>query len=295
MTWKEITFDSFVADRLAIAVEDIYNVNTRRIMFTSNTEIGLVTGYVFINTDGIRYLQIYSSKGENFYEIEEASVNLFSVSTSSTGFKTQSYLNNLLANQQYILRKLLICSGIVADLERKGFDCTVYRRQIKELFVALQERNDQVKLATEESSLQKGYDANLSMYVPYLDKIVNDQRISGIGAIPVAIFITGIVISAIVATYYVVRSSIAIRAAEEASKHHVVISDELNELLMKVDPQTRQKIIADLDAQVGEAARKAYLSSQSVGWLDTVKTIAIWGGIAFVAFKWVLPAFTKKS
>ncbi|MDL2262735.1 hypothetical protein LJC11_04445 [Bacteroidales bacterium OttesenSCG-928-I21] len=281
-------FSESIANLLVVATQNLTDTVTGKAGFRSGQTIGIATGWIDKYSDGNNYAEVYRSSDNTFYPCRMDYISFTKNQSAEMKAKAQNYLDDLLKNHEDIMSDVLVCSGFVAELEKKGYDCTSQRNTLKYLYSRLESRNNELLQSSYITVTEKGEESTLSsLYGNYLNKIANDQRISI--AVTTIIIITAVVTLAAATAAYAFLSH-----KYSESKADLKVSDDLKRALQNVDSETRTKILADLENQVDKAYAKGVLNSKIGGFFGGIKNLALIAGGAFLVFKFVLPEIKNK-
>lgn len=205
-------------------------------------------------------------------------------SSQMTEQDAEKIVNEIVKTDQNIFHSLLRSAESINRISAKGKDTAAYQAKFIELARRFSGRQRRLK---ENFQVKTGY---IKEYETLKSKYAGGSGVNGIGAlplIPVAI-IAIVAISAISAAVYY-----ALRKDYDDGKQDLVISSELEGLLMKADPETRQEIVNDLEGQIDTAYKRG---KDDQKWENTFNILK-YAGIAFAAV-WLMkeaPNLTKPS
>lgn len=191
--------------------------------------------------------------------------------------KAQNYLNTVLNADRQVMEDLLLSSEFVMRLERKGKDCSKYRAEIKRLYARLQEREDDVKAyATGEQT-----ESPAQVMSSALEGIVNDRANLGF------IFSTSVIVTAIVVASFSALAWYVFYTDAGEGRSDCRKSKELNKILANVDSETKEEIYDYIDRYADSFYKRAMSRAKWAQLMGNVKTIAIVGGIGYLAYRFL--------
>lgn len=191
--------------------------------------------------------------------------------------KAQNYLNTVLNADRQVMEDLLLASEFVMRLERKGKDCSKYRAEIKRLYARLQEREDDVKVyATGEQT-----ESPAQVMSSALEGIVNDRANLGF------IFSTSVIVTAIVVASFSALAWYVFYTDAGEGRSDCRKSKELNKILANVDSETKEEIYDYIDRYADSFYKRAMSRAKWAQLMGNVKTIAIVGGIGYLAYRFL--------
>lgn len=191
--------------------------------------------------------------------------------------KAQNYLNTVLNADRQVMEDLLLASEFVMRLERKGKDCSKYRAEIKRLYARLQEREDDVKAyATGEQT-----ESPSQVMSSALEGIVNDRANLGF------IFSTSVIVTAIVVASFSALAWYVFYTDAGEGRSDCRKSKELNKILANVDSETKEEIYDYIDRYADSFYKRAMSRAKWAQLMGNVKTIAIVGGIGYLAYRFL--------
>lgn len=191
--------------------------------------------------------------------------------------KAQNYLNTVLNADRQVMEDLLLASEFVMRLERKGKDCSKYRAEIKRLYARLQEREDDVKAyATGEQT-----ESPSQVMSSALEGIINDRANLGF------IFSTSVIVTAIVVASFSALAWYVFYTDAGEGRSDCRKSKELNKILANVDSETKEEIYDYIDRYADSFYKRAMSRAKWAQLMGNVKTIAIVGGIGYLAYRFL--------
>lgn len=197
--------------------------------------------------------------------------------TSQYAHKAQDYLDIVLKADRQVMEDLLLASEFVMRLERKGKDCSKYRAEIKRLYARLQEREDDVKAYSTGEQTESPSQVMSSA----LEGIVNDRANLGF------IFSTSVIVTAIVVASFSALAWYVFYTDAGEGRSDCRKSKELNKILANVDSETKEEIYDYIDRYADSFYKRAMSRAKWAQLMGNVKTIAIVGGIGYLAYKFL--------
>lgn len=191
--------------------------------------------------------------------------------------KAQNYLNTVLNADRQVMEDLLLASEFVMRLERKGKDCSKYRAEIKRLYARLQEREDDVKAYSTGEQTESPSQVMSSA----LEGIVNDRANLGF------IFSTSVIVTAIVVASFSALAWYVFYTDAGEGRSDCRKSKELNKILANVDSETKEEIYDYIDRYADSFYKRAMSRAKWAQLMGNVKTIAIVGGIGYLAYRFL--------
>lgn len=181
--------------------------------------------------------------------------------------KGKKLIDKLVENDIEIFHTLIISANLIQGLKNRGANTLSYEKEHDKLVKRHAERQDKIKTSKAlkwKTGLKKGYQKLRDKYIEYLKKTY------GLGAVPVIAVIVGVAIGAglSAAAYF------AFRPAYDESKQDLVISKDLEKALENIDPETKQKVLSDLEGQVDVAYRRGEERGKFSGVFGTIKILA---------------------
>lgn len=191
--------------------------------------------------------------------------------------KAQNYLNTVLNADRQVMEDLLLASEFVMRLERKGKDCSKYRAEIKRLYARLQEREDDVKAYSTGEQTESPSQVMSSA----LEGIVNDRANLGF------IFSTSVIVTAIVVASFSALAWYVFYTDAGEGRSDCRKSKELNKILANVDSETKEEIYDYIDRYADSFYKRAMSRAKWAQLMGNVKTIAIVGGLGYLAYRFL--------
>lgn len=272
---NNIRVDENLCNKEAIFTELALNI-TQDGESTSQTNyyIGVLTGATGKDSGGFTVYNFLRGKQSLW---TSATPTVTGDVTDQYTTKAQNYLNAVLNADREVMEDLLLASEFVMRLERKGKDCSKYRAEIKRLYSRLQEREDDVKAyATGEQT-----ESPAQVMSSALEGIVNDRANLGF------IFSTSVIVTAIVVASFSALAWYVFYTDAGEGRSDCRKSKELNKILANVDSETKEEIYDYIDRYADSFYKRAMSRAKWAQLMGNVKTIAIVGGIGYLAYRFL--------
>lgn len=253
-----------------------------------NIELGIATGEYDVK-NGQRAIQFYPTgvfDGTFFWVNEQA---IFYRTESTTGTSQQQAIDlvqGLLENNFKVMSNCLAAAGLIKNLRAKGVNTAAYEQKLSVLYYRCKGRNQKVQDCPYISNKKQGTDrAITSLYSSELNRIVT-QKIAGTPRVGELVTLTVLLIGFAIGGVVVWLVYRAFKNTYSDSKADLTISDDLKLALAKLDPETKQRVLTDLESQVDAAYAQGVMDSNSDSFLGKLKT---WGtvGLAIVGVMWI--------
>lgn len=269
-----IRVDENLCNKKAIFNETAVNITQDGESYTQTEYyIGVMTGAVGKDRD----FPVYNFLRGNQSLWTTALPTITGDVTEQYTVKAQNYLNTVLNADRQVMEDLLLASEFVMRLERKGKDCSKYRAEIKRLYSRLQEREDDVKAyATGEQT-----ESPAQVMSSALEGIVNDRANLGL------IFSTSVIVTAIVVASFSALAWYVFYTDAGEGRSDCRKSKELNKILANVDSETKEEIYDYIDKYADSFYKRAMSRAKWAQLMGNVKTIAIVGGIGYLAYRFL--------
>lgn len=187
--------------------------------------------------------------------------------------KAQSAAKQLISSNKDVYEDLLLASEFVARLERKGYDCSAYRAEIKQLYSRWDNRQNYLLGYSDSDKYAEPKLLSNSLY-----NIINGNAISI--AITTVIVLTVVVTAAVSALAWFVFYTYAGEARSDCRK-----SKELNKILANVDPQTKEELYNYIDKYADSYYKRAVRRTKAESLFSTLKYAVVAGGAGFLMYK----------
>ncbi len=245
----------------------------------ANTLVGYYTGlaqYATLGGLSDLFIQVMFPSGNiSFYMLVPVSkIQLTNLQAGSLS-DAQSLLNNLMSNEQNILEENLVCARLISYLDAKGVTVTsAQRQQLYDLQTRLQAREADILQAPGLSQFQYSQPAGFSNFSSDLQNFMSNP---GIGIAPILL---AIIISSVITAVFAFLLYEYLKPTYAESKADLKVSADLAKALSTLDPETKQKVITDLNGQVDAAYVQGKMDGSGGSILSTLKSGAlILGGI----------------
>ena len=272
---NNIRVDENLCNKEAIFTETVLNITQDGESTSQNNYyIGVLTGATGKDSDGFPVYNFLRGKQSLW---TSAIPTVTGDVTEQYTAKAQNYLNTVLNADRQVMEDLLLASEFVMRLERKGKDCSKYRAEIKRLYARLQEREDDVKAyATGEQT-----ESPSQVMSSALEGIVNDRANLGF------IFSTSVIVTAIVVASFSALAWYVFYTDAGEGRSDCRKSKELNKILANVDSETKEEIYDYIDRYADSFYKRAMSRAKWAQLMGNVKTIAIVGGIGYLAYRFL--------
>lgn len=272
---NNIRVDENLCNKEAIFIETVLNITQDGESTSQNNYyIGVLTGATGKDSGGFPVYNFLRGKQSLW---TSAIPTVTGDVTEQYTAKAQNYLNTVLNADRQVMEDLLLASEFVMRLERKGKDCSKYRAEIKRLYSRLQEREDDVKAyATGEQT-----ESPSQVMSSALEGIVNDRANLGF------IFSTSVIVTAIVVASFSALAWYVFYTDAGEGRSDCRKSKELNKILANVDSETKEEIYDYIDRYADSFYKRAMSRVKWAQLMGNVKTIAIVGGIGYLAYRFL--------
>lgn len=231
--------------------------------------LGVLTGETARDMDGNVLVQyLYNNKA---YWTTLDGLNLTGSEKSTYMRKSQNAAKVLIQYNKAVMEDLLLAAEFVKRLEAKGYDCSAYRNEIKQLYSRFDTRQNYLI----------GYSDNRTYADPKLlssalQNIVNGQAISI--AVTTIIVLTVVVTAVFSSLAWYVFYTYGAEARSDCRK-----SKELNRILSNVDPATKEELYNYIDKYADSYYKKAVARTKAANlWSNGKSLFLIAGGGALV-------------
>lgn len=244
---------------------------------TVTYNLGVLTGATAKNLDGDLVVQyIYNNK--SYWTTTDGLILNGSVE-SAYKQKASDAAKILIANNKAVFEDLLLASEFVKRLEAKGYDCSSYRAEIKQLYSRFNNRQDYLIAYSDNN--QYGEPQLLSSA---LQNIINGEAISI--AVTTIVILTVVITGIFSALAWYVFYTYGAEAKSDCRK-----SKELNKILANVDPDVREDLYNYIDKYADSYYRKAVRRTKAANFFSNTKNVLLLG--AGGALVWYL--FNKRE
>lgn len=250
-----ITTPNHVNDR---TVTEVYNVGT----LTGVTATDADSGFLCVQ---------YIADGKAHFT-DTVGLVLKGVNTAYVN-KANSAAKELITANKDVFEDLLLASEFVARLEKKGYDCSAYRAEIKQLYSRWDNRQNYLLGYSDSDKYAEPKLLSNSLY-----NIINGNAISI--AITTVIVLTVVVTAAVSALAWFVFYTYAGEARSDCRK-----SKELNKILANVDPQTKEELYNYIDKYADSYYKRAVRRTKAESLFSTLKYAVVAGGAGFLMYK----------
>jgi len=241
----------------------------------ANSLLGVYTGYAGYGTMGgltDTWLQVmFSDAGSGFfYLLVPASKVQLTTKDNVSVSDVQALCNKLFDNQKEIVERNLLCGRLIAYHDQKGISVPVeYRKQLYALQTRMEAREITIQGTPGLSDFVTQTPSGYSSFSGDLTNFMGDPKI-GIAPIVIAIIVT-VVISAI----FTILIMNALKPAYSESTSDLKVSKDLAKALATLDPETRQKVVNDLEGQVDAANVQGKMDGSGASTWNTIKSVGL--------------------
>lgn len=223
--------------------------------------LGVLTGLTAESEDGTLAVQFILNNKTYWTTIDGVLITGSKESEYLT--KSKSSLNELLKSDREIIEDLLLASEFVARLENKGYNCSKYRNEIKQLYTRLQARQEAVFAYTDTRT-----EAQPQLLSSALYDIINGKSI-GI-AVTTTIIITAVVTVVCASLAWYVYYTYGAESRSDCRK-----SKELNKILAGVDQETKDQLFDYIDKYADGFYKKAVARTKSSNLFGNIRNFAL--------------------
>lgn len=230
---------------------------------TVTYNLGVLTGATAKSLDGDQVVQyIYNNKS---YWTTIDGLIVTGSAESTYNRKASEAANILIQNNKAVFEDLLLASEFVKRLEAKGYDCSSYRAEIKQLYSRFDNRQNY--LIAYSASNNYGEPQLLSSA---LQNIINGQAISI--AVTTIVILTVVITGIFSALAWYVFYTYGAEAKSDCRK-----SKELNKILANVDPEVREDLYNYIDKYADSYYRKAVRRTKASNFFGSAKNLLLIG------------------
>ncbi len=269
---KNIKFDSNIANKKCYTVVNYSDGGEKK------ESIGVLTGRY--GDDSVYNGQVFESLYNGaivWFANITGGLYVVADKTEEMRNKAQNYLDELLKNDNNIATDLLIASLFVEKLEAKGYVVTYYRMQITALYERLTARNKKV---VDSGYIQDIQTENIQQIDNSLSNSISGCRIGLVLTTGLIISITAVVIGVMASMAWYIFYNLDMESRSDVSK-----SKELNKILAKVDPETKEQIFQFVneygDKRYKDGVRRIKMD---LLWNNVKKYGLIAGGVALFLY-----------
>jgi hypothetical protein len=311
--------DNTKAGKIVIAATTEVNVRSlpnisADVLFTKNTgqALGRASGQYLNMADGKWWqINLYATiKGKKVGYVKEVfdgeTLVKFSDADSSPVAEkdAQKLADEIVVTDKKTFETLIRISKLYKQLKAKGIKPSADQfnkfKSVYEALAARQEKlkklpntkykmatlvaQDSIKAMDEMYSTSAGHNLHgigNDQSLPYIQTkygipFAKYKHVDGIGWVQ----IVGIIIVLVVVIAGATMAYYALKPEYDASKQNLIISEDLERALRTLDPETRQKVIDDLEKQKDDA----YNAGKSDQWKDGIMKYGKWGLLILAGF-----------
>lgn len=233
--------------------------------------VGTLTGVTATDADNGEMCVQYIEPSGAVYFTSVYGLILKGVNTNYT-IKATNKAKELLEYNKEVLEDILLASEFVGRLEKKGYDCSSYRAEIRQLYSRLENRQNYIIAYSDSDKYAEPKLLSNSLY-----NIVNGNAISI--AISTVIVISVVVTAAVSSLAWFVFYTYAGEAKSDCRK-----SKELNKILANVDPETREELYRYIDKYADSFYKRAVRRTKAENLWGTFKYLFVAGGAGYIIY-----------
>lgn len=203
-------------------------------------------------------------------------LQLKGINTAYT-IKAQDRAKELIKDNETVLSDLLLASEFVKRLELKGYNCTEYRNEIKQLYARWENRQNYLIGYSDDASYSEP-----KLLSNALSDIVNGNAI-GL-AVSTIVIVSVVVTASVSALAWFVFYTYGSQAKSDCRK-----SKELNKILSNVDPKTREELYNYIDKYADSFYKKAVRRTKAENLFSNSKILLVAGAAGFLVYKLLNP------
>lgn len=230
---------------------------------TVTYNLGVLTGATAKSLDGDQVVQyIYNNKS---YWTTIDGLIVTGSAESTYNRKASEAANILIQNNKAVFEDLLLASEFVKRLEAKGYDCSSYRAEIKQLYSRFDNRQNYLIAYSESNNYGEP-----QLLSSALQNIINGQAISI--AVTTIVILTVVITGIFSALAWYVFYTYGAEAKSDCRK-----SKELNKILANVDPEVREDLYNYIDKYADSYYRKAVRRTKASNFFGSAKNLLLIG------------------
>lgn len=233
--------------------------------------LGTLTGATAKSLDGDTVVQ-YLYNGKAYWTTTDG---LIITGSAESTYKTKSEdaAKVLIKNNKAVMEDLLLAAEFVKRLEAKGYDCSSYRNEIKQLYSRFETRQNYLIAYSDNTTY-----GDPKLLSSALQNIVNGQAISI--AVTTIIILTVVVTAVFSSLAWYVFYTYGAEARSDCRK-----SKELNRILANVDPNVKEELYNYIDKYADGYYKKAVARTKAANfWSNSKSLVLLAGGGALVWF-----------
>lgn len=233
--------------------------------------LGTLTGATAKSLDGDTVVQ-YLYNGKAYWTTTDG---LIITGSAESTYKTKSEdaAKVLIRNNKAVMEDLLLAAEFVKRLEAKGYDCSSYRNEIKQLYSRFDTRQNYLIAYSDNTTY-----GDPKLLSSALQNIVNGQAISI--AVTTIIILTVVVTAVFSSLAWYVFYTYGAEARSDCRK-----SKELNRILANVDPNVKEELYNYIDKYADGYYKKAVARTKAANfWSNSKSLLLLAGGGALVWF-----------
>lgn len=233
--------------------------------------LGTLTGATAKSLDGDTVVQ-YLYNGKAYWTTTDG---LIITGSAESTYKTKSEdaAKVLIRNNKAVMEDILLAAEFVKRLEAKGYDCSSYRNEIKQLYSRFETRQNYLIAYSDNTTY-----GDPKLLSSALQNIVNGQAISI--AVTTIIILTVVVTAVFSSLAWYVFYTYGAEARSDCRK-----SKELNRILANVDPNVKEELYNYIDKYADGYYKKAVARTKAANfWSNSKSLLLLAGGGALVWF-----------
>lgn len=233
--------------------------------------LGTLTGATAKSLDGDTVVQ-YLYNGKAYWTTTDGLV-ITGSAESTYKTKSEDAAKVLIRNNKAVMEDLLLAAEFVKRLEAKGYDCSSYRNEIKQLYSRFDTRQNYLIAYSDNTTY-----GDPKLLSSALQNIVNGQAISI--AVTTIIILTVVVTAVFSSLAWYVFYTYGAEARSDCRK-----SKELNRILANVDPNVKEELYNYIDKYADGYYKKAVARTKAANfWSNSKSLLLLAGGGALVWF-----------
>ena len=228
---------------------------------TVTYSVGVLTGATAKNLDGYLVVQ-YLYNGKSFWTTADGLIITGSAESTYRN-KSEDAAKELIKNNAAVMEDLLLSAEFVKRLEAKGYDCSSYRNEIKQLYSRFENRQNYLIAYSDSNTYGDPKLLSNSLF-----NIVNGQAISI--AVTTIIILTVVVTAAFASLAWYVFYTYGAEARSDCRK-----SRELNRILANVDTEVKEQLYNYIDKYADSYYKKAVARTKAANFWSNGKSLLL--------------------
>lgn len=223
--------------------------------------LGTLTGATAKSLTGETVVQYIYNKKSYWTTADGLIITGSAESTYRT--KSEDAAKELIKNNSAVMEDLLLSAEFVKRLEAKGYDCSSYRNEIKQLYSRFENRQNYLIAYSDSNTYGDPKLLSNSLF-----NIVNGQAISI--AVTTIIILTVVVTAAFASLAWYVFYTYGAEARSDCRK-----SRELNRILANVDPEVKEQLYNYIDKYADSYYKKAVARTKAANFWSNGKSLLL--------------------